>query len=119
VPGLLVLLSLVPHGYLAWVGLRDAGPSRFLLGMMLWNVTPVLVGLALLRTRFRSLGIGWLVATLAGSCWAVWVGLLRPTGSTSSLIFLFMPMWNLALVGPVGLLLASLWQRSRADATAR
>jgi hypothetical protein len=109
----LVLLSLVPHGYLAWVGLRDAGPSRFLLGMVLWNLAPVLVGLLLLRTRFRLLGLGWLLATLAGSCWAVWVGVLRPTGSTSSLIFLFMPMWNLALVGPVGLLLASLWQRSR------
>jgi hypothetical protein len=109
----LILLSLVPHFYVTAIGLGSTGPSGFLLGLLAWSIVPVAIGAALAHSRLRAQGIGWLVATLASSLWAVWVGVLRPKGSTASLIFLFIPMWNIALIGPAGMLLATLWVRIR------
>jgi hypothetical protein len=107
----LILLSLIPHLYVAGVGLEEAGPSLFLLSVLAWNLFPVAVGALAAYSRFPRHGIGWLLATLLGSCWAVWAGLLHPTGSTSALIFLVLPLWNLALLGPAGWLLGILWGR--------
>jgi hypothetical protein len=114
---LLILLSLVPHLYVAGVGMGEDGPSGFLLGLLGWNVLPVLVGTVAAYSRFRRQGVGWLIATLAGSTWAVWAGLLHPRGSTGALIFLFLPAWNLGLLGPVGALLAVGWGRFAARRT--
>jgi hypothetical protein len=108
---LLVLLSLIPHLYVATVGLREAGPSGFLLGVLAWSLVPVAIGARMAYSQSPRFGVGWLLTTLASSTWAVWVGLLRPQGSTGGLIFLFLPLWNLALVGPAGVLLALLWSR--------
>ena len=86
-----LLLSLIPHLYLLYVGWRDAGPSLFLFGLLGANLVPVAIGYVVTRTRFRALALGWLLATGAASFWALWVGILHPGGSTSSLIFLFLP----------------------------
>jgi len=56
-------------------------------------------------------GFIWLLATLASSTWAVWVALIHPQGSTAALVFLFLPLWNVVVVGPVGALLTILWNR--------
>jgi len=114
----LILLSLIPHFYVAAVGLQEAGPSGFLLGLFVWSAVPIGVGAVAAYSKFRRGGVGWLVATLASSTWAVWVGLLHPKGSTSALVFLFLPLWNLVAVGPVGALLAVLWGRHAARASA-
>jgi hypothetical protein len=106
---LLVVLSLVPHLYVAGVGLRQAGASRFLFGALAWNLAPVIVGAFAAYSKYRREGVGWLLATLVSSAWAVWVGLLHPTGSTAALIFLFLPLWNLLVVGPIGALVAMVW----------
>ena len=108
---LLILLSALPHLYVTGVGLREAGPSAFLLGVLLWNLAPVAVGGLLAYSRAPHRGVGWLLATMAASLWAVWIGLLRPQGSTGSLIFLFLPLWNMIVVGPAGMLLAVLGVR--------
>jgi hypothetical protein len=108
---LLILLSLIPHLYVAGVGWREAGPSGFLVGLLLWNLVPVFIGALAAYSRFQRQGIGWLLATLVASLWALWVGLLDPRGSTSALIFLFLPAWNVGLVGPVGAVVATLWGR--------
>jgi len=114
----LILLSLIPHFYVAAVGLQEAGPSGFLLGLFVWSAVPTGVGAVAAYSKFRRGGVGWLVATLASSTWAVWVGLLHPKGSTSALVFLFLPLWNLVAVGPVGALLAVLWGRHAGRASA-
>ena len=106
-PLILLLLSLIPHLYVFVVGWGQAGPSLFLFGLLIANLFPVALGYYLTRTRFRSLGFGVLLATAAFSSWALWVGMLRPKGSTASLIFLFLPLWNTFVVGPVGAGLAA------------
>ena len=87
-----------------------AGPSGFLLDLLLWNSVPAFIGALAAYSKFRPQGLGWLLAILVSSIWAVWVGLLDPQSSTAALIFLFLPAWNVGLVGP-GALLASLWGR--------
>ncbi|HYC33001.1 MAG TPA: hypothetical protein VEB59_11985 [Gemmatimonadales bacterium] len=106
---LVILLASLPHLYVATVGLRDAGASAFLLGVFFWNLVPVAVGGLMAYSRVPAYGVGWLLATLAGSSWAIWIGLLRPEGSTGGLIFLFLPLWNLIVVGPAGMLPALPW----------
>ena len=108
---LLILLSVLPHLYVSSVGLREAGPSGFLFGVLVWNLVPVAIGALMGYSRVPPYGVGWLLTTLVSSSWAVWVGLLRPEGSTGSLIFLFLPLWNVIVVGPAGALLAMLWGR--------
>jgi hypothetical protein len=110
---LLVLLSLAPHLYILADGWQQAGPSGFLGGSLLWNLIPVGVGTGLLYSRFRWQGIGWLCTTLAASTWAIWVALIRPQGSTASLVFLVLPVWNTVLVGPLGALVGTLLSRRR------
>lgn len=110
---LLVLLSLAPHLYVLADGWRQAGPSGFLAGSLLWNLVPVGLGTGLLYSRFRWQGVGWLCATLAASVWAIWVALIRPQSSTASLIFLVLPVWSTVLVGPLGALVGTLLSRRR------
>jgi hypothetical protein len=107
----LVFLSLVPHLYVAAVGAQQGGFDWFLIGALLANVLPVGIGAMLLQTRWAGVGVGWLIATLLASGYAVWVGLVRPQGSTSALIFLVLPVWNCLLVGPVGALVALGWRQ--------
>ena len=108
---LLILIALIPHLYVTGVGLREAGSSGFVLGVLLWNLVPVAVGARAAYSRFRHQGVAWLLATMVSSSWAVWVGLLKPQGSTGALIFLFLPAWNLVVVGPAAAMLATLWGR--------
>lgn len=108
---IVALLSLIHHLYGFYAGWREAGPSLFLFGLFAANLIPIVIGYRLTRTRYRSLGIGWLLATLAASCWAVWAGMLRPGGSSSSLISLVAPFWNALVVGPVGAGLVALTLR--------
>jgi hypothetical protein len=116
---LLVLLSFLPHLYVAAVGLREAGASGFLLGVLFWNLVPVAVGTRMAYSSAPRYGVGWLLATLISSGWAVWVGLLHPRGSTGGLIFLFLPLWNLIVVGPAGMAIARVSRRyTGRDATA-
>lgn len=117
---LLLALSLVPHLYVFAVGWQQAGPSLFLFGLAAANLFPVAVGYHLTRTRFRAAGVGALVATFLSSSWALWDGLLHPRGSTASLIFLFLPLWNSFLVGPLGgavVALVARWRASRSAAS--
>ena len=107
----LVFLSLAPHLYVAAVGAQQGGFDPFLIGALLANVLPVAIGAMLLRTRWTGVGVGWLLGTLLASGYALWVGLLRPQGSTSALIFLVLPAWNCLLAGPVGALVALGWRR--------
>jgi thiosulfate reductase cytochrome b subunit len=109
--GLLIVLATLPHLYVAFIGLQAAGPSAFLVGLLLWSLLPVAIGAGLAYSRFCPQGMGWLVATLGGSLWAIWVGVVQPKGSTASLIFLFMPLWNMVAVGPAGVLLATIGRR--------
>jgi hypothetical protein len=102
----LVLLSLAPHLYVAAVGAQEGGVDLFLVGLLCANVLPVGIGALLLRARWPGVGVGWLIGTLLASGYALWVGLLRPQGSTSALIFLVLPVWNCFLTGPVGALVA-------------
>jgi hypothetical protein len=60
---LLILLSLFPQLYVAAGGLREAGPSGFLLTLLLWNLVPVVIGTLVAYSKFQRQGVGWLLAS--------------------------------------------------------
>ncbi len=81
------------------------GNNSFAIGLLAWSALPYAVALALagLRVRpSRAAGFAW--ASLVGSLYMHYVVFVQPTGSTAALGLLFMPLWNLLLLGPIGLL---------------
>jgi hypothetical protein len=84
-----------------------SGSSSFAIWLLAWSVLPFAVALVLSRLRFgpaKAAGFAW--ASLLGSVYMHFSVFLQPTASTAALGLLFMPLWNLLLLGPVGLLVA-------------
>lgn len=74
----------------------------FALGILIAGLIPVVIGWLIFRAGRRSAAWGWLfaIATFGGYVWAsvsLW-----GHGSTGAISFLWVPIWNLVLVGPIG-----------------
>jgi len=81
----------------------DGGLSWFLLGLVLLSCLPYGVAVALTRARRASLlALGWAIASLLADLYMHYSVFVAPKGSTAALGLLFMPIWNLLVVGPVG-----------------
>jgi hypothetical protein len=86
--------------------------SFFLVALFLWSCVPYAVGAALSRfVRTQVIAFGAVSACLAADAFMHYFVFIAPKGSTAALGLLFMPLWNLAAVGPLGALLA--WAVSR------
>jgi len=85
----------------------QAGPTTaaiaFVAGLWLWSCLPYALwaGVALWR-RPPALALGGALAALAADLFMHHSVFIAPAGSTAALGLLFMPLWNLVLVGPIG-----------------
>ena len=80
------------------------GANGFLLGLLAWSLSPFLIGLLLWRVGVsHALASGYSWASLVGALYVHYTVFIRPTGSTAALGLLFMPLWNLLVLGPVGM----------------
>lgn len=84
----------------------------FLTGLLLWSCTPYAIAALLARGRCVVWGLGAAAACLAADLFMHYTVFVAPKGSTAALGLLFMPLWNLVVVGPAGALL--FWLAHRA-----
>lgn len=100
---------------------RAEGPaSLFLLGLFVWSCLPyALAAFGLSRIVQALFAAGYAIGALAGDVFMHLSVFVFPKGSTAALGLLFMPLWNLLALGPLGALLAwaarRLWQSARSD----
>lgn len=90
----------------------EGGPSLFLAGLVLLSLAPYAVA-ALLARRPRGgpLALGFALASLLADGYMHYAVFVAPKSSTAALGLLFMPIWNLLVVGPAGAALAWLGHR--------
>jgi len=90
------------HVYTA-VFRADGGLSWFLLGLVLLSCPPYGIAAALTRARrAHLLALGWAIASLLADLYMHYSVFVAPKGSTAALGLLFMPIWNLLVIGPAG-----------------
>ena len=104
-----VLLHIYTLGY--W---REGGKDIYQLGMLtsaLSCVPYLLVAVLACFRRGRTIGLGAAAAVLLADLFMHYSVYIDPRGTTPAIRLVFMPLYNLLLIGPAGGLLA--WQFSR------
>lgn len=81
----------------------QGGWSLFGVGLFVYSLTPytVAAALAVFRPTARS-AAGFAAGALLGDLFMHYSVFIAPKGSTAALGLLFMPIWNLFLLGPIG-----------------
>lgn len=87
------------------------GAIAFLIGLLLWSCAPYATAAVLARGRRAVWGMGAAAACLVADGFMHYSVFIAPKGSTAALGLLFMPLWNLLVIGPAGALLLWLVQR--------
>lgn len=78
-----------------------ASEPLFFSGLLLWGLLPPAIGFLIFHLRHYYAAWGWLVGILIHGY--VTVAIVRQSeSSTAVLDFLFVPAWNIAIVGPAG-----------------
>ena len=84
----------------------DGGWSLFVVGLFAFSLTPYAVAVMLARFgRMASSAVGFAAGALIGDLYMHYSVFIAPKGSTAALGLLFMPLWNLLIIGPVGALI--------------
>ncbi len=86
--------------------------NEFLIGLLLWSVIPYAVLLVLLRLKNETRALCATVAVLFVDISAYLAVFVFPQSSTASLALLWMPLWNLLLSIPAGIMIGSIIKKS-------
>lgn len=87
-------------------GEEGAGASAFLIGLWVFSCAPYAISAWLARGRWAAWALGAAAACLVADLYMHYSVFVAPAGSTAALGLLFMPLWNLVIIGPAGALLA-------------
>lgn len=87
------------------------GAIAFLIGLLLWSCAPYAIAALLAQGRRVLWGLGAAAACLVADGFMHYSVFVAPKGSTAALGLLFVPLWNLLVVGPAGALLCWLAYR--------
>ncbi|MEX2198614.1 MAG: hypothetical protein WD886_07365 [Burkholderiales bacterium] len=82
----------------------------FFSGLLLWGLLPLAIAFLIFHLRRYYAAWGWLLAVLIHGYASV-VIVRQSESSTAVLDFLFVPAWNIVIVGPVGALVGVLLAR--------
>jgi len=105
----LISLGLGLHAYIAFF-MSAGGPDSFGIGLLQWSIVPYLVaGAIALISRNALMGIVAAGLVLLVDAWTFYEVFIHPKGSTAALALLWMPLWNLVLVVPLGALAGWIW----------
>lgn len=104
----LSLCGVVLHSYTAFV---QGAPeiNTFLIGLWLWSMLPYAIWFFVARKpTLAPLAIGALALCLPADAAMFYQVFVKPTSSTAALGLLFIPLWNLILIGPAGALIVGI-----------
>lgn len=105
--------GLLLHAYTAFFN-SDVGPDSFTLGLMAWSSLPYLVAMSLLFVLRRPLiPLCGVIPVLFFDVWNYYYIFVRPQSSTAAIGLLWMPLWNLAIFMPTGLLVGWLIHKAK------
>ena len=109
---LLIVAGLGLHVYVSFVDASEVSP--FALGLLAWSALPYVAAFVLALIAGRAMvGLLATALVLAVDAWTYYEVFLDPTASTAALALLWMPLWNLVLVVPLGAGVAWGWLRAR------
>ncbi len=101
------------HAYIALFESAKVA-TLFNAGLFSWSCLPYGAALALaLLTRRPWAGIVAAALVLLVDVWTYYAVFVRPKGSTAALALLWMPLWNLIIVVPLGAAIGWLLSRFR------
>lgn len=99
-----LLLAVAPTLHVAATSHHETpAAQRFVLGLMLWNLAPLVPPFVWPLARRPLLATAWLVACALVDVYAYWAVVVHPTSSTSALLYLFLPLYELLGVGPMAI----------------
>jgi hypothetical protein len=79
------------------------GEFTFAVGLLVWSCLPYVGGVALLKfSRFPHAAVGCIAVPLIADAFVYYQVFVRPTSSTAAVGLVFMPLWNLVILGPIG-----------------
>lgn len=109
----IVTLGMALHVY-TFAFKAEGGVSLFAIGLFCWCIAPyVLAGVVGWQMQQAGIAAAYAAAALAGDAWMHHAVFIAPQSSTAALGLLFMPLWNLLVLGPAAALLAWLALRRR------
>jgi hypothetical protein len=107
----LVAVGLLLHASIAFFK-SDSSDRSFSLGLMVWSWLPYLLALFfLIIIRRKIIPLCGVVGPLILDLTNYYAVFISPQSSTAALGLLWVPLWNLVLLGPVGMLIG--WAISR------
>lgn len=91
----------------------DAGSLLFLGVFFLWSCLPYLMWTYVAVVKEKPvLALGAALLILVADLYAYYTVFVHPTRSTAALGLLFIPLWNLLLIGPAGAAISWLFTKS-------
>jgi hypothetical protein len=93
----LVLFGIALHSY---TGLVEA--TSFSLPLWLWSICPYVIGGLLVIAGPFQVFIGALALIAVADLLVFRSIFIQPTSSTAPIALIFMPLWNLVVIGPIG-----------------
>ncbi|WP_298927126.1 hypothetical protein [uncultured Ramlibacter sp.] len=100
------------HAY-TWTFKAQDGWSLFTVCLFAFSLTPYAISAFMGRVwHALNAALGFAAGALAGDIFMHYAVFIAPKGSTAALGLLFMPVWNLLLLGPLGAVIG--WACARA-----
>jgi hypothetical protein len=101
----LVALGMLLHAYIAFVK-ASSGALFFSIGLMIWSWLPYILALTLLLLlRNPIMPLIGVLGPLYFDMQSYYTAFIAPQSSTAALILLWVPLWNLIIIEPIGLLI--------------
>lgn len=99
------VLGLLTHLLVGLIG-SNGGDAVFILGLMVWSWLPYLIGIFLaVVLRNPIIALCGMIPPLILDATNVYAVFIAPTSSTAALGLLWMPLWNLTIAGPIGIVI--------------
>lgn len=101
---LIIGSALLLHATTAFIK-SEGGVTPFSIGLMIWSWLPYLLSIWFFSLIRRSLvPLSGVVPPLIMDAWTFYVVFISPQNSTAALALIWVPLWNLVIFLPAGLL---------------